>query len=225
MKKMLSTTLVAIAFAMVSTADAKVMRRNATTQKNDVVTTSREVATVAADVVDQPAMEVQMPTEIQKVLSAENLTEDQREYAVLLFQLEDTNARIAFRKAQRGNLKSGLFGLYRVPADKKAEYDRVTNIINNLETDKKQIQADMAKLNVGSMFATTMKLAFLAVSAYITGSIINQYFEGKPMNYVSTQVDKGVQSIKNTRAYQTAAEKSAELKDAAMNRWYGTKGK
>jgi hypothetical protein len=203
MKKMLSTTLVAIAFAMVSTVDAKVMK-SSMTRKDGSVTTSREVAIVAADVVDeQPVMDVQMPTEVQKVLSAQNLSEDEREYAVLKFQLEDTNNRIAFRKEQRAGLKYGLFGFFQVPADKKAEYDRLTSIINNLENDKKQITADMAALNVGSKFATSMKLAFLAVSAYITGSVVNQLLGGKPAtlasDYVVTPVKDAIRTQYNQR--------------------------
>jgi hypothetical protein len=207
MKKMLSTTLVAIAFAMVSTVDAKVMARKGAAPQSQKI---NNIATASADVVDMPAVEVQMPTEVQKALSAENLTEDEREYAVLMFQLEDTNKRIAFRQEQLKDLKLGMFSFITASKEQKEESNRITNIINKLKADKKQIEADMAALKpvVGSKFEKAMKLALLGVSAYIAASIVNKYFGGKPYTYASEQIGKGAAYVKSTRVGQAASNAS-----------------
>lgn len=213
MKKMLSTTLVAIAFAMVSTADAKVMKRATASQKvNNIVVAATDL--VEAPTADMPAM-----TEVQRTLSAQNLTEDEREYAVLEFQLLDTNNRIAFRVEQLKDLKLGMFGgLFTATKDQKAERDRLNSIIAKLKTDKTQIESDMAKLRpvVGDKFAKAVKLFAIGVVTTMVGSIAytvdQKYFGGK---YSAAAVELG----------SAAYNRGVAAKNAVVDKYYGTVGK
>ena len=226
MKKMLSTTLVAIAFAMVSTVDAKVMRRtgaaNTASQKvNNIVVAATDL--VEASAADMPAM-----TEVQRTLSEQNLTEDEREYAVLEFQLLDTNNRIAFRVEQLKDLKLGMFGgLFTATKDQKAERDRLNSIITKLKADKIQIESDMAKLRpvVGDKFAKSIKLFAIGVVTTMVGSIAytvdQKYFGGQGYEALSTRAKAAGQYIAESRIGQ----KTAAFKDDAMKKWYGSESK
>jgi hypothetical protein len=236
MKKILSTTLVAVAFAMVSTVDAKKM----VAKRDSVAETSREIVTVAAKVVDQPTP-IQMPTEVKAVFSDKNLSADERDYAEFALKLDAIKKEIAFKEEELKGLNLGWFAFFTAPQDKKDKRDEITQRITDLKNNKKQVESDISALRpvVGDRFVKAMQLMALGISAAITASVVNTYFEGKPYAYVSEQVGKGAEYLQSTRAGQAAARAKARAsemgsaayqrgvaaKDAAVNRYNTLRGK
>jgi acid phosphatase family membrane protein YuiD len=224
MKKILGTTLIAVAFAMVNTVDAKVMKR-AGGQKG-AVAASQDVAMTAVNAVDMSASSQDIKAaqnDVADVLSEDNLSADEREYATLVFQLQDTKNRIAFRKAQLADLKYGLFGFITASQETRDQRNRINKIISNLENDKKQIESDMATLKpvVGDKFVKAMWLLVAGVTVTITASFVDQYFGGKGSAYIMKKGGEAYEYVKTSRVGQAAGEYAGRA--AATGRYYGNK--
>jgi len=214
MKKILGTTLIAVAFAMVNTVDAKVVNRG----QKGAVTVAQNVAEAAVEAVDSSKSSPKDVKAAQNsagdVLSAENLSADEREYAVSAFRLQDIKNTIAFRKKQIEDLKLGWFGgLFSATKDQREERDRLNQMISDLENDKKQIESDMATLKpvVGSRFVKAVQLMALGVVVTMTAAFINDYLEGglrkkagEIYEYGKTQVGEVVAAGKRKLGYGEA---------------------
>ncbi|HEX4068512.1 MAG TPA: hypothetical protein VHX42_00280 [Candidatus Babeliales bacterium] len=143
MKKILSTTLVAIAFAMVSTVDAKVMKRNAqpkamSESASNIVVTSKKVQkgqTSPEAILDTVKNEAQTSAEENTLplLAKEDMLKKEQE--VIKQEIKDN----------RGGWFDWLTG--RTPKDQKeAKKEAMTEAIDNLQknqADLKKVQADI----------------------------------------------------------------------------------
>ncbi len=212
MKKMLSTTLVAIAFAMVSTVDAKVMRRAGTAKPT---TMAQEVRETTQEV-------VMNPTQKNVSEAVDMLANDKAGIAIAekkAKELEVANQRTLVTSLG----KKGLIWDSRTEEEKQA-HKNASEKLAKLEQELKDIKADneTVKKEVGINYYNAMTGTFVAVLAAATISVLDDILlKGQGKEYIKTsRVGEAAGNV-----WEGAKTRASTLKEAAMNKYYGTAGK
>jgi len=227
MKNIMNTTLVAVAVAIafVGSVDARAVRRSTMAPK------SQEQAIEILEIAEKAVEDKNKANELVDVLNPANMTENQREIAVLKMQEKDTVDSITFRENELKNIGYGWFDFG--ATEKKEKYTRTNQIIAGLKKDLASIRADIKELEpaVGrswvSALTTGLKAAVVVGVIGTVAAAIDQYAnEGKGRAAVMAQGRRAVAAGKRgaTATGKYASEKYTAGKEAVTSRYNRMRG-